>query len=682
MRQGASSTDNMAAMGAVGTLFAIVDACSHGTSMVEWHLYRKPRNGQEVDPENRTEVTKHAVLDLLRKPNPFTTRQELIEAGQQHHELTGETFLLLYKSAFSTLPLEIWNVRPDKMEPVKHPTKFMTGWIYNGPDGEKIPLDLDEVIFIRRPSPLDPWRGIAPVGSVLADLETAAAASAWQANFFKNSAEPGGIIETPEELSDDQWKQMRLRWEEQHKGVSRAHRVAILEGAKWVDRKYSIKDMTLVEMRGDLREVIREAYRFPKPMLGSVDDVNRANADAGEYVFGQWLIKPRAERWKQALNNDLLPQFFPPGVDPDVEFDFELDIPVDQEKESARITAAVGAVTSLAPLGFKPPALMEAFDLPDIEWEEPPPPPAPIIPGEESGDEGDGGEPPADVGASSARRAAPLRRGNVIVGRPRALTRTVPFRNIDLDRDDLPGLDAMQQSYDEALDRTLVDWVAVDREWKDSLVEMAGDAVRSGQVMQLVNMGGMLNILPGSEILEAAMVLVANAAGTDVVGEAADQGVSINAISPRRDHMTSISQGVVALLAQEIGISAAREALRVSGPNATAEEVASSVQAHLNELTEMRPRTYLGNALTIAQHQGRMATMWAAPTAAYYGNEVLDGNTCKYCRRVDGRWLGNDLATAERLYPNGGYVDCEGGVRCRGVIVAVYRPEQTAGATP
>lgn len=682
LQAGGSTVDNLASVQSSGTLFAIVDACAHGTSVVKWCLYRKPRSGQEVDPKNRVKVTRHAALDLLAKPNPFTTGQELIEAGQQHHELTGEVFLLIVRSAFSPIPLEVWNVRPDRMVPVKHPTKFQTGWIYLGPDGEKIPLDLDEVIFIRRPSPLDPYRGMSQVSSVLADLESTEAAALWQRNFFRNSAEPGGIVEFPEQLSPTEFNDFRDRWEEMHKGVGRAHRVAILEGGKWVDRKYSIKDMSLVEMRGDFREVVREAWRFPKPMLGTVDDVNRANAEAGEYVFGQWLVKPRAERWKGALNNDLLPMFYPPGADVDVEFDFELDVPSDIATEAADRDSKVKAVATLAPLGFKPPALLEAFELPDIEWEEPPPPPAPVVPGEEGGSESeepdaeDSTTPPAAYDRGSA---LPARRAHWHA-RPR-MSRPLPTRPTnapDLDRDDLPGLESMAKSYDDALDSALVDWVKVDRDWKDTLVSATDDAVRSGVALNLAQMGGALDILPGTAILEGAMVLVANAAGQDVVEEARAQGVTINSISPRRDHITQISQAVVALLAQEIAVSAGREALRVAGPMATAEEVSESVRQHLDALTDMRPRTYLGAALTTAQHQGRLATMRAAPTAAYYGNEVLDSNTCKYCRRVDGRWLGNDLATAEKLYPNGGYIDCEGGVRCRGTIVAVYRPEQVA----
>ena len=37
------------------------------------------------------------------------------------------------------------------------------------------------------------------------------------------------------------------------------------------------------------------------------------------------------------------------------------------------------------------------------------------------------------------------------------------------------------------------------------------------------------------------------------------------------------------------------------------------------------------------------------------------------------------LAEVERLYPNGGYVDCLGRERCRGTVVAIWRPETTTG---
>ncbi len=48
-------------------------------------------------------------------------------------------------------------------------------------------------------------------------------------------AEPGGIIEVPTPLSDPDFDQLRDRWNEQHRGVANAHRVAILEHGKWIE---------------------------------------------------------------------------------------------------------------------------------------------------------------------------------------------------------------------------------------------------------------------------------------------------------------------------------------------------------------------------------------------------------------------------------------------------------------
>ena len=86
-------------------------------------------------------------------------------------------------------------------------------------------------------------------------------------------------------------------------------------------------------------------------------------------------------------------------------------------------------------------------------------------------------------------------------------------------------------------------------------------------------------------------------------------------------------------------------------------------------------------ALTAAQNAGRMETMLTAPTAALYASEQMDSSTCKPCEKINGKWIGNSddpdiTAKVEAIYPNGGYVHCLGGVRCRGAVVSIYRPEQ------
>lgn len=352
------------AMSATGTLFAIVDRTSNATALVDWKLWRKAKSGMK---EDRVEVTSHAALDLWNRPNAFMPRQEFVETSTQHYDLTGETEWVIAKRPGINLPLEMWPVRPDRMTPVPDRETFLKGWVYTSPDGEQVPLELDEVIQLRRPNPLDPYRGLSPVLSILPDLDTARYAAEWSRAFFLNSAQPGGIIEVPVHLSDDEFDEMRARWAEQHKGVNNAHKVAIVEhGATWADRTISQRDMQFVELRGATREAIREAYGIPKFAVGDLEDVNRATAEAAKAWFAEQLTIPRLERIKGALNNELLPMYGPTAQG--LEFDYENPVPPDVTTEAEQLTSRANAASLLVGVGFEPKGTLSAVGLPDIPF--------------------------------------------------------------------------------------------------------------------------------------------------------------------------------------------------------------------------------------------------------------------------------------------------------------------------
>jgi HK97 family phage portal protein len=248
---------------------------------------------------------------------------------------------------------------------VPDPDTFLRGYVYTSPDGEQIPLERDQVIFLRMPNPLDPYRGMGPVQSILTDLDATKYSAEWNKNFFLNSAEPGGIIEVPNALSDPDFDQLRTRWNEQHRGVANAHRVAILEHGKWVDRKFTQRDMQFAELRSVSRDVIREAFGIPAFALGEVADVNRATAEASSTWFAQMLTVPRLERIKAALNHDLLPMFGAAATG--LEFDYEDPVPPDVETEAAQLTARATAARTLIEAGFAADGVLSAVGLPDIE---------------------------------------------------------------------------------------------------------------------------------------------------------------------------------------------------------------------------------------------------------------------------------------------------------------------------
>lgn len=361
----------MQAQGQVGTLFAIVDRIITAYSQVEWKLYRTPRDGRRRYSggtagvqDNRIEVTKHPALDLWHKPNPFFFGSAFRESTQQHEELTGEQYWIIVRQF--NIPSELWFVRPDRMEPVPDSNNFLVGYIYHGPGGEDVPLRKEDVIFLRRPHPLDPYRGLGAVQSILGDLDATYLATEYNRNFFRNSATPGGVIEAENNISDEDFQQFQARWAETHKGVANAHRVAILEaGMKWIDRKYTMDDMQFVELREASRETIREAFGFPKAMTGATDDVNKANAYAGEVMFARWMTKPRLMRTKEALNCLLLPMFGRAGEG--LEFDFVNPVPEDDEIAAQVLLNKAQSAKFLADTGLWEAAdILSAVGLPDM----------------------------------------------------------------------------------------------------------------------------------------------------------------------------------------------------------------------------------------------------------------------------------------------------------------------------
>lgn len=345
---GNNRTDQLNQMASVGTLFSIVDRISSSQAQIEWCLYLNARSGKK---EDRIEIDNHLALDLWKKPNDFHTGSMLREMGQQHFELTGETWIVLERNEiFRDIPLGMWTVRPDRLEPVPGETTFLAGYIYTSSDGEKIPLELDEVLSIKRPHPTNPFRGLGAVESIMLELKSARAVAEWNNVFFKNGAMPGGIIEIENELDDKQWRTLMTRWKESHQGVGRAHRVGTLEhGAKFTPVSYSLKDMQMVEVRGMNRDTIMEALGISRHMLGITEDVNRANAMAGEYMYAKYIDLTRAVRWREMLNHFYLPLFNDARP---LMFDFHSPVPEDEAADNEALKTKTEAVKNLTDAGY------------------------------------------------------------------------------------------------------------------------------------------------------------------------------------------------------------------------------------------------------------------------------------------------------------------------------------------
>lgn len=655
-----------------GTIYAIVSRTANAVSSVGWEMWRPSASGRDDD---RAQIARHPALDLWNNPNPYWSGQLFREILCQHLELTGEAYIVAARNPRSPLPLELWSARPDRMTPVPSPDDYLVGWVYTGPDGEQVPLMRDQVIQIRVPDPNDPYRGLGPIPSIVTELEGASAATEWNRNFFRNSAQPGGIIEFDRRLDDDEFQEMAERWRQTHQGANNAHRVAMIELGKWVDVKYTMQEMQFTELKDSTAESIRIAFAFPKPMLGTVEGSNRAVVDAMDTIFAKWTVVPRLDRFQSVLNGPYLAWW---GAQGTAEFDYCNPVPGDVEAENSARDSKVSAAVSLIGAGFTPESVVEAMELPSsLKWEKPEvesePEPEAVTGTPVEDDEIEGDSAPVDISAIVRRALRPVALATTVpvAARP---GRMHPVRAAIADAED--ELDATQEAWLAAVAALLASWgETVTESQLSQLAAQIRAAVNANSPATLAALT--VTSAAGAELLAEAMDEMGGTAARRMVDEAAEQGVDIDPVTGDVGTVTSVAGATAAMLASGLAVAAGREALRRYTPGADGEAIARAVTRELREMSTAGLQAQLGGALSRAQNLARLATLRAAsartdlPKVTYYASEALDRNTCKPCADIDGTKITLDVA--DEIYSgSGGYVKCLGGVRCRGTIIAIW----------
>ena len=680
----ASPTELAAQLGKSSTLYSVISRTSSALRDIDWSLYQVPTDGKRDPGEDRDPITVHPAWQLLQYPNPFMSWDDILEGGQQWLDLVGETILVVTKAG--NIPMELWPIRPDRMTPVPDARKFLAGWIYRDPDGDKIPLNVDEVIQVKYPNPLDPYRGMGPVQTLLATIDSDRYSAEWNRNFFLNSAEPGGIIQVPGHLSDTQWEEFTSRWQEQHRGVDRAHRVAVIEhDATYVPRSFTQRDMQFRELRELARDTVYEAFGISRATMGATDGVNYAAARAARDQFAELLTMPRLSRWRAALNGKLLPMFEPerkPGQPRvrTVEFDYEDPRDGDPDQDNAERDSRVNAVSvmlSIPTVKFDVPAVLEAFGLPDIPFEEVEPPPIMLPPGAAPPGGTGAPEPPPGGGSGAAEKDS---RG----GEPAPSARAALVR-----AEGVPDVDLTQHAADheQALERLMDRWDSVRAAWRSELTQQIRDAVDAGNLAALGSLT--CDSEQAATVIGEAREALARKSWDQVREQASEAGVDLPRWQARHtarvtNEADDTADVLAALLAAAEALSAGTEAIRISAPGKTGDQVAGQVGKALREQEGKQAESQLSGSLTGAQNRARIDAYRSGPIASLYADETLDKNTCPPCRAINGRFIATtedgNAPELERLYPGmGGYVDCEGRWRCRGTVTGVWRPEQDTG---
>ena len=287
------------------------------------------------------EVDTHPILDLLHQPNQHSTHAELFEVLSMQLDFYGNAYLYLEGATSPTSkPKAIYPLKPQNVK-INRTDMFpeqVTSYTYRHKTREYT-FQPYQILHIRESNPDDPLLGFGSVQAMSDSVDLDLSARQWNRAFFRNSARPDLILKSKFKTRE-QMDPIRLQFEDRYRGTENAHKVAILPDGVEPDKMgWSQKEMDFVEQLKWSRDDILSGLRTPHVVLGlgAGENLNRATAEATNYIYALRTVTPRLRRIALFLNALLIPRF-----EKSLVLDFDNVVPQDEEMEIKKRVAALG----------------------------------------------------------------------------------------------------------------------------------------------------------------------------------------------------------------------------------------------------------------------------------------------------------------------------------------------------
>ena len=184
---------------------------------------------------------------------------------------------------------------PQFTAPIPDEKTFVSGYEVNMPNGNKIIMKKEDVLWIRRPHPLDPYLSLTPMESAGVAIEIENLAKVYNRNYLMNDGRPGGILVVKGEIDDDDKDELRNRF---RGNIGRAGQTTVIssdDGVDYVDTSASPRDAAYVQMRQIQKEEILAAFGVPESVIGNASGRTFANASEEHRVFWNETMLPHLD---------------------------------------------------------------------------------------------------------------------------------------------------------------------------------------------------------------------------------------------------------------------------------------------------------------------------------------------------------------------------------------------------
>jgi HK97 family phage portal protein len=292
-------------------VYACVRVLSEALAGLPLHVYKYNDDG------GKEKMAKHPLYRLLHDaPNTEMTSFIFRETLMTHLLIYGNAFAQIVRNGKGQVTA-LYPLLPSNMD-VNRNSSGNLEYIYRSDKGE-VKLSRDHVLHIPALG-FDGLVGYSPIAMAKQTIGAAIAVEEYGAAFFKNGANPGGVLEHPGIVKDVQ--RVKDSWNAGYQGSANAHKISILEdGMKFKAVGIPPNEAQFLETRKYSVNEICRLFKVPPHLVGDLEKATFSNIEHQSIDFVVHSVSPWVNRWEQSLQQALIL----PSEQSDIFIRFNLD---------------------------------------------------------------------------------------------------------------------------------------------------------------------------------------------------------------------------------------------------------------------------------------------------------------------------------------------------------------------
>ncbi len=273
------------------------------------------------------QIENHPALELLADPCPDLLGKAFWIICQTYYEIPGEVFWLYEREDPKGPPVAIWPVPPT--------------WVTRTPTPDRPTFDIQrgalniteippsEMKWLKNPDPVNPYaRGIGTALSLADELDADESAAKMVSWSFYNRGQGDLLVALPG-ATQKEVDAFRNNWQANLVGVTNALKTHFVTVKPEVEKlSHDFEHLQVLELRKYSRDVVLQVQGIPPEVMGIIENSNRATIEAADFLFAKHVIVPRAEIWREFLQEALVPQYDERAL-------IDYTSPIEEDKEMA-----------------------------------------------------------------------------------------------------------------------------------------------------------------------------------------------------------------------------------------------------------------------------------------------------------------------------------------------------------